>query len=108
MFQCRRIRRDDAHRALVDQAAAAVNWIIRAFAVAWGLAVLVFVAAVLTVETSIPIAALAAAPNSPVAAYLAVFMVLAFLVWLLPVLMLRAVLRRCRRRGVPRNDPAGG
>ena len=76
-----------------------MNWIIRAFAVAWGLAVLVFVTAVLTVETSIPIAALAAVPNSPVAAYLLVFLVLAFLVWLLPVLILRSVLRRCHRRG---------
>ncbi len=84
-----------------------MNRIIWTFAIAWGLAVLAFVVAVLTVETSIPIAALAAAPNSPVAAYLMLFLVLAFLVWLLPVLMLRITWRWCRRRGAPGRHLAG-
>lgn len=70
-----------------------MNKFLWGFAAAWGFAVFYFVVTVLTIETSIPIASLAAVENSFVSVYLVVFLVLAFVVWLAPVLTLRALWR---------------
>ncbi|MFT5114153.1 MAG: hypothetical protein ACI8P9_003487 [Parasphingorhabdus sp.] len=77
-----------------------MNKVVISFALVWGILVAGFVVNIATMETSISPGALANVANSPMAFLLLLLILLAFLLWLVPVLFIWLFFRRTKKSSV--------
>jgi len=79
-----------------------MKWILAAFALVWGAVIASFIHNLWTIETSISPGVLANVAYSPIAIVFVLLSILAFLAWLIPVLLCRWLLRRWDKPKQPR------